>query len=163
VHAKAADVVWALIGVALLAVAAAALVSWRLRRRGAGDSRRHAQRMAAQAASQLAVVIDSVPVMGDPSSMTLWWQVVDEEQTNLATALSTAVELSRDDPSVGALREVRAAADAARQAVAADRALRLSRETPTRDQLAYSLAILRESSARLKHRAATLAHRSTAT
>lgn len=150
---------WPLIGVLVAAALAAGAVGSLLRRRGKGDSRMRSQRLAAQAA-ELAMVLDSVPLTGNPTSMTMWWQVVDEEQTKLAAALSEAVAASRKDCSEGAVREIRVAADAARRAVAADRALRTARETPTRDQLAYSLAQLRESSARLKRRAATLEHTS---
>ena len=126
------------------------------RRRHAEVQRARARQEVADSARQLALAIDSVPTESDPTSIELWWSIVDESQGRLAAAIKVAAVTVIDPAATATVRQIHAVAEETRQAVAADRALRIGPPQPTREQLAYSLAALRDCSARLRNRAAAL-------
>jgi hypothetical protein len=128
---------WIILGVALLLALLVGLVLWRRHRAGAADW----GRQTAEFNRRVLVALDDVLAKGS---------VVTGQVEALASEARGFEARAPDDASGAAVATVRARLDELASALETDRTLRLSTPPPSREQVAYSTALIRQQAEQLR-------------
>jgi hypothetical protein len=94
-----------------------------------------------------------VPSNADPSTVAAWWQMVDGQDAALTASLSSLKPVNGEDRLSAVTAGVDDARHNVRDAITADRTVRIGPPSPTPDQLGYSAAVIRERAIVLRHAA----------